>query len=206
MSIKTVETPNSVETPNMEEKDGRRWTGALFTLLILGALGVFVWNAVETSSARVNATTSANSVFSAGTVDLAQPNTVVDLLLDANNLYPGTEVEGCVVVEYRGSIPADVRLHARMVGGTGLDEYVDIRVTLPPIDDCDTPIPADSPTIYEGTLDRFWRTHHSYGAGIGLAEMTTSDFAVLHVAARLQDDNNAQGRTTDFTLTVEARP
>lgn len=194
------------ETPREDEARQRRWSGPLFACLVLGALGVFVWNAVETSSARVNATTSANSVFSAGTVDLAQPNTVVELLLDANNLFPGTEIDGCVEIEYRGTIPADVRLHARLVGGTGLDTFIDLRVTLPPTDSCDTPLPAGSPVIFEGTLDRFWRSHSSYAAGIGLAEMTTSDIAVLHVVAGLQDDNDAQGLVTDFTLTVEARP
>ena len=188
---------------------GRSITTVVVVCLVLAALATFVWNAIETSSARVNATTEANSVFSAGTVDLAQPNTLVELLFDATNLYPGAELAGCVVVEYRGSVPADVRLHAQMLGGSGLDEFIDMRATTPAVDTCDD-VTIESaallPAIYDGTLGTFWRTHNSYGSGIDLGEMSAGDLAVLHVTAGLIDDNDAQGRTTDFSLTVEARP
>lgn len=178
----------------------------LIAVLVLGSLATFIWNAVETSTARVNATTSANSVFNAGTVDLAQPFTVVDLLFDANNLFPGAEVEGCVEVDYRGSVPADVRLHAQMVGGTGLEQFVDIRVTLPDVATCDDVGDDKGRLFFVGSLGEFWRMHNTYGDGVELAEMTAGDRGVLHVAATLIDDNAAQGLTTDFSLTVEARP
>lgn len=201
MSVRSEET-----TPQEEQSSRRRVLGPLMTFLVLAALGVFVWNAVETSSARVNATTSANSLFSAGTVDLAQPNTVVQLLFDASNLFPGVELDGCVEVEYRGSIPANVRLHAQTLGGTGLDQFIDIRATLQDADSCEGVTTGDRPAVYEGTLGQFWRRHNTYGDGVDLGQMSTSDRAVLHVTASLQDNNDAQGLTTDFSLTVEARP
>lgn len=188
---------------------GRSIATVLAICLVLAALATFVWNAIETSGARVNATTEANSVFAAGTVDLAQPSTVVELLFDATNLYPGSELAGCVVVEYRGSVPADVRLHAQVLGGSGLDEFVDMRATMPAVDSCDD-VTIESaallPALYSGTLSTFWRTHNSYGAGVDLGEMSAGDLAVLHVTAGLIDDNDAQGRTTNFSFTVEARP
>lgn len=193
--------------PITEDRPTRRTLPTvILTAIVLGAIAVFLWNAVETSTARVNATTSANSMFSAGTVDLAQPFTVVDLLFDANNLFPGAEIEGCVEVEYRGSLPADVRLYSRTLGGTGLDEFVDIRITLPEVATCDDVRESKGRLYFVGTLAEFWRGHDSYHKGLRLTEMTTGQTAVLHVAANLVDDNAAQGLRTDFAMTVEARP
>ncbi len=189
-----------------ERSDRRTLPTVVLSVIVLGAIGTFLWNAVETSTARVNATTSANSMFSAGTVDLAQPFTVVDLLFDANNLFPGTEIEGCVEVEYRGSLPADIRLHGRTMGGTGLDEFVDIRITLPQVATCDDVAESKGRLYFVGTLAEFWRAHDSYHKGLPLTEMTTGQTAVLHVTANLVDDNAAQGLRTDFAMTVEARP
>lgn len=185
----------------------RKWGPTiLVVVVVIGSLATFVWNAIETSTARVNATTSANSVFSAGTVDLAQPFTVVELLFDADNLYPGVEVTGCVEVDYRGSVPADVRLHSQRLGGTGLEEYVTVRFIQSSSETCDDDGVADGSGIYEGTLGTFWREHGSYRNGIAVGQMQTGDRVVLHATASLVDDNTAQGLDTDFSLTVEARP
>lgn len=174
--------------------------------VVLLAIGVFAWNAIETSTARVNATTSTESVFSAGTVDLAQIGTVVDLLFDVDNLYPGREIEGCVEIEYRGSVPADVRLHARSLGGSGLERFVDVQVRLPRAESCDDVGEARGATIYDGRLGNLAIAHGSYATGFQLGEMTTADSMVLHVVATLIDDNAAQGLTTEFSMTIEARP
>lgn len=196
-----------MSAPTTERSVLRRYAPPIIVaVVVLGSLATFIWNAVETSTARVNATTSANSVFSAGTVDLAQPFTTVELLFDANNLYPGNVLDGCVEVDYRGSLTADVRLHGRMLGGTGLDEFVDVRVTLPDVETCDEVGDERGRPLFVGTLGDFWRRHDSYGDGVALAKMATGDRGILHVSATLQDDNAAQGLTTDFALTVEARP
>lgn len=185
----------------------RRWGPTiLVVVVVLFSLVTFIWNAIETSSARVNATTSANSVFTAGTVDLVQPFTAVELIFDATNMYPGAEVVGCVEVEYRGSVPASVRLHANRLGGTGLEQYIQMRAVLPPAATCEAVTEPGEVAIYDGSLEDLWRTHGSYRGGITLGEMNQDDRIVLHVTAELLDDNAAQGLTTDFSLTLEARP
>jgi hypothetical protein len=174
--------------------------------IVLVALMIFVWNAVQTSGARVNATTSTESIFSAGTVELAQIGSVVELLFDVNNLYPGKEVVGCVEIEYRGSVPADVRLHARSLGGTGLEEYVDVEIALLRSATCEEAEVRPQSAMFDGALADVELRHGSYKDGLRLGEMTASDSVVVRVLAQLMDDNEAQGLTTEFSMTVEARP
>ena len=174
--------------------------------IVLVALMIFVWNAVQTSGARVNATTSTESIFSAGTVDLAQIGSVVELLFDVDNLYPGKEVVGCVEIEYRGSVPADVRLHARALGGTGLEQFIDVEILGRGSATCEGVDETSQDSMFDGVLADVERRHGSYADGLLLGEMTASDSVVVRVLAELIDDNAAQGLTTEFSMTVEARP
>lgn len=180
----------------------------LAVLVVLGSGAVLVWRAVSTSSARVTATTEGTSTFSAGVVDLTQPDTVVDLLLDADDLYPGIEISGCVEIEYSGSIPATVRLHAADRQGSGLEDYIDLTLVKIAGDAC--PEADDEPTgtpLFSGRLAALWQTHPDYAAGIPLAaDMTEGERVVIHATATVVDDNRAQGLTTDFAVTIEARP
>ncbi|MGI9607705.1 MAG: hypothetical protein ACR2P0_16370 [Acidimicrobiales bacterium] len=191
------------------EDSGRRRVGLVIPIAasaVFISLFVVAWNAIETSTARVNATTSTNSVFSAATIDLVQPDSAVQLLFDADGLYPGAVTTGCVEIEYRGSIPASVRLHGNRLGGTGLEDFVTLRIleletTTCPIDG------AASLIVYEGLLGDLWRTRGSYATGVVLdSDMRSGDRFALHAIAEVVDDNAAQGLTTDFAITVEARP
>lgn len=179
-------------------------------IAVFGASVVLIANVVSTSSARVAATTSSDGVLGAASVSLAQPGDVVELLLDADGLYPGVSVDGCVVVEYTGTVPVSVRLHGAAADDAGLDPYVEIVFSELDGDDCaasDGTPGAGSTELYSGRLDAFWRRHGSYGSGLDVGPTLVSGerIAVVAVAAII-DDNRAQGLTTDFTLTIEARP
>ena len=106
-------------------------------LVVLGAAIVVVISAISTSTARVTASTTGSSFFAAGTIDLSQPDSAVDLLFDTDGLYPGLDARGCVVIEYNGSLPVDVRLHASTRGGTGLEEFVELELRLRDSTTCD---------------------------------------------------------------------
>lgn len=176
-------------------------------LLVVASIIVLVWNAVSTSSARVNATTSGSSFFSAGTIELAQPDTAVELLFDTDGLYPGRTAYGCVEIEYRGSIPASVRLHADRLGGSGLESLVELRISDVTIDGCADADPDRGQLVYDGRLEGLWIAHPSYRDAIVLDEsMEAGDRFALFATAGVVDDNAAQGLTTEFAITVEARP
>ena len=196
--------------PQDEDSPPNRLVQALWAagvLIVVASIVVFVWSAVSTSSARVNATTSGNSFFTAGTIDLVQPDTAIELLFDADGLYPGGSTSGCVEIEYRGSIPVSVRLHADRVGGTGLESFIDLRIDDVTPDGCEVASPEADRTVYDGRLARLWRTHSSYRDALELrGAMEPGDRMALLATAEVIDDNDAQGLTTEFTITVEARP
>ncbi len=206
MSLPTAPPNPSQDQGSTPSPLGRGLKAAAAVIVVI-SIAVFVWNAVATSTARVTATTSGNSFFSAGTIDLVQPDTAVELLFDADGLYPGRTTSGCVEIEYRGSIPASVRLHADRVGGTGLESFIDLRIIdITPAGcaaaDADSGLP-----VYDGPLARLWRVHPNYRDALVLREaMQPGDRIALFATASVVDDNAAQGLTTEFTITVEARP
>lgn len=175
-------------------------------LAVLAAAGVLVWSAVATSSAQINASTSSSGLFSAGTVELDQAGDSVGLLFDADGLVPGRVVAGCVAIEYGGSLPAAVRLHASRAGGTGLEEHIEFRVWQLSSGSCPTETPAE-PARFAGLLGELWRSHPDYDRGLGLTEASRSGDVVLLLAeAEVVGGDEAQGLTTEFTVVVEARP
>lgn len=186
------------------------------SLLVVIAASTLVWSAVTTSSARLSASTSGSGFFSAGVVDLAQPESAVGLLFDADGLHPGESLWSCVVIGYEGSIPAAVRLHAVTTGGTGLERYVELRLwarvaptsTCPEGDPGPVVAQADRGSlVFDGLLADLWRSHPNYGSGLELISSAESDDRMVLVAeARLVDDQRAQGRSTEFNVVVEARP
>ena len=200
--------PSSPEEPPVGRtgRPGRILRAAL-VLIVLASVVVFVWSAVSTSTARVSGTTSGSSFFAAGTVDLAQPDTAVELFFNADGLFPGLETKGCVEIEYRGSLPSSVRLHARRLGGDGLENFIDLHIVMATTGTCDSSDELAGATVFNGRLGQMWRQHFSYDKAIVLdREMEASDRLVLQAVAVVLDDNAAQGLTTDFAITVEARP
>lgn len=184
----------------------RRLVGAAAAAAVLIAGAVLVGNAISTSSARVSATTSGQSFFAAGEVSLRQPDAAVEMLFDADGLYPGVPVEGCVDIEYTGSIPAGLRVHGERLGGTGLDTYVDLRFTIGTTP-CADGAEADGLIVFNGRLSTLWSAHGNYDSGVILSDAARpGDRLALHAVATVADDNRAQELTTDFSITIEARP
>ncbi len=191
------------------------------SILFLGSALLLLWSAVSTSTARLSASTSGSGSFVAGTVDLAQPESAVALLFDADGLYPGLVVPSCVTIAYDGSIPASVRLHASRSGGTGLEDFVEFRLRVSDRDSCPDddsaaePDPAvepesaadPAPLVFDGLLGDLWRTHPDYDRGLWLLdEAEAGRRLVLEAEIELVADDEAQGRTTEFSLIIEARP
>ncbi len=181
---------------------------SLGAIAVVGAAGVLLWSAVTTSSARVAATTSGDSFFAAGEVELTQPDSVVELLFDADGLFPGSEVEGCVEVRYDGNVPATIRLHGAQRSGTGLDQYVDLQLAVDPDGDCERGVPGTQARVgYDGRLRTMWGRHGNYDSGVLLTDTARpGDVFAVWATATIADDNRAQGLTTNFSFIIEARP
>ena len=66
---------------------------------------------------------------------------------------------------------------------------------------------GDGRQIYAGRLDRFWRDHDRFGTGLTMGErIDNGSSTALRVTAEVVDDDDAQGRTVEFTMIVEVRP
>jgi hypothetical protein len=193
--------------------------GVVVAVGLLLAVGVTVAKAVSTSSARVSASTSSGGLLSAGTIVIDRAEGSTSIILDADNLYPGRVVVGCVELEYLGSVPAEIRLHGDRGAGTGLDRWVDVRFDVLDVDTCPAADVADgasvdiestdesSTELFRGRLSSLWTDHVSFATGVVVdPSVAPGDRLVLRTTAVVVDDNRAAGLTTDFVLTVEGRP
>lgn len=184
--------------------------------LMLLAAFMLMWSVATTSTAQLSASTSGDAFFSAGTVELDQPETTVALLFDTGGLYPGRTVRSCVHVAYEGSIPADIRLHADRSGGTGLEEHMELRLVEASRQGCPDD-PAAEPEgdelgdpglpVFTGLLEDLWLAHPDYGSGLVLLEgAERGDRLVLDAEIEMVGGDEAQGLTTEFAVIIEARP
>lgn len=174
-------------------------------IVVVLAAGVVIVNGIRTSQAEVSASTSTAGLFSAGSIELDQVGDSVELLFNEDELYPGSFTDACVEVIYRGSIEADLRLHGRLLGGTGLDRHIRFQVWTSE-EPCPTEGPPPTPAL-DATLAEMWEAHGSYADGLILGTGIEQGRRVtLAARAELLDDPDAEGRYTDFALIVEARP
>lgn len=173
-------------------------------LLVFAAVAALVIGGIRTSLAEVTASTSSTGLFSAGSIELEQVGQAVELLFDEDLLYPGVTAQACVEVVYRGSVPAQVRVYAQPLGGTGLDEYIRFELWTSERS-CPGAEPPDRP-LFDETLLEFWQLHGDYGNGVTLGSVDQNERVVMVARVELLDAADAAGRFTDFAIVVEARP
>ena len=147
-----------------------------------------------------------------------QDNDADGAMLSLNAALPGASDTGCIKVTYAGTLPSEVRLYGTTTG-TGLDQYLDLKVTRgrydpsqpePNFDGCGT-FQADSTNyinkgagvVYDGTL-------RNYGDGwaSGLVDPSTwaaNEVHVYRIQVTLQNDVAAQGLNAGQTFTWEGR-
>lgn len=217
--METGRLPRASDDARIASSPARGLITGMAAVALLVAVIVVIANVVSTSSARVAATTSTDGLLTAGTVVLTRSDDSAQLLFDADNLYPGREVRGCVELDYLGSTPATIRLHADAGDGSGLDRYIDLRLAVLAGDSC-PPVeaaaasssvaptgPAVGRELFSGRLARLWRDHPIYASGVTIAsDVAPGDRVVIEAIAVVVDDNRAQGLTTDVVFTFEGRP
>jgi len=192
----------------------------LGAVALVASIAVIVVSGVSTSSARIAGTTEADGFLSAGTVVVSQATDDTALLFDADGLYPGAEITGCVAIRYEGSVPAALRLTASLDDGSGLDRFIEIRLiekrtgACPDADATASETPTPDPgagtggrVLYDGNLRAFWQTNRSYSTGLEIAaSMTAGDIVVVEATVTVVDDNRAAGLDTEVTFVFESRP
>jgi hypothetical protein len=190
-------------------------------VLVLAAIALVVTIAGAQTWAAYRATTanSANS-FASGTVALAD-NDSDTALLSLTNAVPTAHAVGCIRVTYGGTLASAVRLYGT-TSGTGLDAYLDLKVTrgsfpgAPPAanactnfaPDATNYISAGAGVMYDATLLAF---PDDYASGLvdplaaSPETWATSESHVYMLEVTLQDDIAAQTKNATQTFTWEAR-
>jgi hypothetical protein len=180
---------------------------AVATVVAVGALG---FAGVRSSGARfVAATENDGTLLSAARIDLV-PGTTAHVRFDASGVNPGVVMERCIAVTYRGTIlPSLVRLHGTVVGGTGLEAYIDATVdtgTGGSSGHCDG-FTADGTTHYHDTLAGLAAEHGDFADGVAEWRATTAGAThVYRVRVEVLGDNAAHGRSTNFDLAWSVGP
>lgn len=185
----------------------------LGAVVLVASIAVIVVSGVTTSSARIAATTDSGGFLAAGEVVVSRATESAALFFDADGLYPGAEVTGCVAIRYEGSVPAALRLTAILDDGSGLDQFIEIRLVEIPSGACPdanatTSAPSNpAPVLYDGNLRTFLQRHQDYSTGLVIASsMTAGDVVVVETTATVVNDNLAAGLVTEVTFVFESRP
>ncbi len=169
--------------------------------LVAASAVIVVLATASTSSARFAARTDNDTnLWQAATLDL-DVRSGRQLFLDADGLYPGLELQNCVVVRYGGSIRADI--HLRTVDRSGsLPRFFDVEVEAGRGDATDCSDFVGDRTLYTGRLDGL-----ASGGDLLLATNVGDGHTVtLRVSGRLIDTNAAQGTVGRYDAVVEATP
>lgn len=182
----------------------------LFAVTVVVAVSALGFAAVRSSGARfVAVSENDGSLLSAARIDLV-PGTTAHVRFDARGVNPGVVMERCIAVTYRGTIvPSLVRLHGAVVGGSGLEAYIEATVdtgTGGSGGHCDG-FTADGTGRYRDTLAGLAAEHGDFAHGIAEWRATTAGATrVYRVRVEVLGDNAAQGRSTDFDLMWEVGP
>lgn len=200
-----------------------RKTKSVLILFVIGLIGAI--GGLATWSAFSSTTSNDSNDFATGSVTLSD-NDSGGAMFDLTGAGPGSTMSKCIQVSYTGSLTSSVRLYGAVAGGTGLNQYLDLKVTrgsfpgAPPASmDC-TGFTADSVTysggngagaggvMFNARMDSYPTT---WTAGIvdapgGTAEAWTNPEAhVYRFDVTVADDQNAAAKTHQQTFTWEAR-
>jgi hypothetical protein len=190
-----------------------------FALLVALALIALAAGGATFAAYRATTQNDGNRI-EAGSVALSD-NDSGGAVVSFSTGYPGHTDTGCIKVTYTGSLAATVRMYGT-TSGTGLDQYLDLRITRgsyspsdPGFDSCNNftadatnYIGAGAGVVYNGTLQGF---ADDYAAGLvdptsGSPESWTNNEAhVYRIQVTLQNNAAAAGRNATQVFTWEAR-
>jgi hypothetical protein len=195
------------------------WAGGAVLMLTL-ASAVMGWTWSMFTAAHDTGTNS----FATGTVVIGDNDGSTAILAISGGL-PGAFDEGCITIDYSGTVPATVKLYATQTAAStpSLAQYLDLRITrgtfttAPSFDTCGTFTPdgtdyvgAGSGVIYNGTLANFGAAHSDWSSGLtdptASAEVwTTGETHVYRIRVTVQNNAAAAGLNVTQTFGWEAQ-
>ena len=203
------------QTTRVRLRDRTAWK-LVATALVLGLIGIVA--GLGTWSAFSSTTSNSGNSFAAGTVSITDDDSG-SAMFSLTGLKPGDTSTKCIVVTYTGSLASTVRLYGT-TAGTGLDSYLDLKVSRGSISSASFPscssftadstdyIGAGAGVVYNGTLQGY---PDDYAAGLvdptsGSPESwTTNEAHAYQFQVTVQDQDAAQGKSATQTFSWQAR-
>ena len=114
-----------MQTYVREPKLDRKTKTALIVFLvgvIASVAGLATWSAYSST------TSNTNNQFATGSVTLTDNDSDV-AMFNMTGGRPGDVVSKCITVNYTGTLTSNVKLYGAVTGGTGLNSYLDLKVT-----------------------------------------------------------------------------
>lgn len=189
------------------------------TAAALGLAGMLA--GLGTWSAFSDTTANENNSFATGTVVLTDDQPAATPMYNLTALDPTDPVQSrCIVVSYSGTLPATVRLYGS-TGGTGLADYLNLKVTRGVISPTTTPgdctnfspdatnyLSQGNGVIYNGTLAGY--PDDESGAIVdpkaaAPESWTNPESHAYKFEISVADNNDAQGKTATQRFTWLAR-
>jgi hypothetical protein len=190
----------------------------LVVLTLASAVMEWTWSMFKATDA------AGTNSFAAGTVVLGD-NDGSTAILGISGGLPGAFDEGCITIDYSGTVPATVKLYGSQTAAStpSLAQYLDLRITrgtfsaAPAFDGCATFTPdatdyvgAGSGVIYNGTLGNFDSAHSNYSNGLtdpaASAEVWTSgETHAYKIRVTVQNNAAAAGLNVTQTFGWEAQ-
>ena len=182
-----------------------------FSVVLL--MGLWSVAGSSTYAALSGSTVNSGNTFSAGTVTMTDNDSTAALFAFTNQK-PGVTEDGCIKVNYTGSVGASVKMFATVTGT--MAPYLNLTVTRgtdssPAFDACTNFTPdatnysgLGAGVLFSGNLSTFPTT---YGTAISdpTATWTNVTSASYKFTVQVVDDNSVQGLTSGATFTWEAR-
>ena len=189
----------------------RRWARAVVVPVAFLASTAMVW---QSSHAAFTAKTTmgANS-WTGGTVALG--NTPATALFSLTGLIPGSFGDACVVTDYTGTVPAQVRLYLKAsdLGGTGLAPFLTLQIEQGTGSNSGCSDFVRTTTAYNAvgltdttkTFTAFSAAAGNYANGVGGWAATPGSSRTYRFSWQLQDNNAARTLTATAAFTWEAQ-
>lgn len=179
-------------------------------LTVFAVAGVAAVVSATTFSAFSSTATTGVNTFEAGTVVLTGPGTAQSLF-NGSAMKPGDQQQGCLTVNYTGSLAATIRLYATVSGPLG--QYLTTTVErgsfpgTPPASGSCSGFVKDSANgdLFSGKLSGLPSTWTS-GIADPVLSWTNGDSATYRITITQDDASPAQGQSASAAFTVEARP
>lgn len=179
---------------------------AVPTAITAGLLcsGLLVWH--SSYAAFTADTSTATNSLGSGSVTLTNDHTSSAVFSASANLAPGANDTQCVAVTYSGTLPSEIRMYASGNVTSNLAQYLTFTVDIldPGVTNCTG---GAGLNLYTGPLSNLPTQAHDFPTGLkpDTWKPSGSDVRVYRFGYALADNNAAQNKTADVTLSWQAK-